>query len=79
MSRKDCSADNFRAEGCFGRLKVEFFFWKNWGRTDLDEFISILDEYLRWYRDIRLKSDLGYLSPRQHRQSLGLLPKASKI
>ncbi|WP_124061413.1 IS3 family transposase [Gordonibacter sp. Marseille-P4307] len=69
----------FRAEGFFGGLKGEFLFWENWGGIGLDKFVCMLDEYLRRYRDVRLKSDLGYLSPRQHRRSLGLLPKASKV
>lgn len=32
----------------------------------------MLDAYLRWYRDIRIKSDLDYRSPMQHRRDLGL-------
>lgn len=27
----------------------------------------------RWYRDVRLKSDLGYKSPMQYRRDLGLI------
>ena len=34
--------------------------------------IVSLDDYLSWYRDGRLKSDLGYMSPAQYRRSLGL-------
>ena len=30
MSRKGCSPDNARAEGLFGRLKVEFFLGRDW-------------------------------------------------
>jgi len=35
--------------------------------------IHMLDAYLRWYRDVRLKSDLGYKSPMQYRRDLGLI------
>ena len=73
MSRKGCSPDNARAEGFFGRLKTEFFIGRDWEGTGLDEFAARLDDYLRWYRDERLKSDLGYRSPMQYRRDLGLL------
>ena len=63
MSRKGCSPDNARAEGFFGRLKIEFFYGRDWSGVALDEFADMLDAYLRWYRDVRLKSDLGYKSP----------------
>ena len=66
MSRKGCSPDNARAEGFFGRLKVEFFYGRDWSGV-------ALDAYLRWYRDVRLKSDLGYKSPMQYRRDLGLI------
>ena len=73
MSRKGCSPDNARAEGFFGRLKIEFFHGRDWGGVTLDEFADMLDAYLRWYRDVRLKSDLGYKSPMQYRRDLGLI------
>ena len=72
-SRKGCSPDNARAEGFFGRLKVEFFYGRDWSGVSLDEFADMLDAYLRWYRDVRLKSDLGYKSPMQYRRDLGLI------
>ena len=37
-----------------------------------DEFIAMLDDYMRYYRDIRIKESLGWMSPRQYRKSLGL-------
>ena len=59
-------------EGFFGRLKVEFFFGHDWQDVSMEEFMETLDDYLSWYRDGRLKSDLGYMSPAQYRRSLGL-------
>ena len=73
MSRKGCSPDNARAEGFFGRLKIEFFYERDWSGVTLEEFTDMLDAYLRWYRDVRLKSDLGYKSPMQYRRDLGLI------
>lgn len=72
MSRKGRSPDNSRMEGFFGRLKVEFFFGHDWQGVSMEEFMETLDDYLSWYRDGRLKSDLGYMSPAQYRRSLGL-------
>ena len=62
-----------RAEGFFGRLKMEFFYGRDWSGVALDEFADMLDAHLRWYRDVRLKSDLGYKSPMQYRRDLGLI------
>ena len=73
MSRKGCSPDNSRAEGFFGRLKVEFFYGRGWRGVSIEEFMEMLDGYLVWYRDKRRKSDLGYMSPKQYRMSLGLI------
>ena len=73
MSRKGCSPDNARCEGFFGRLKVEFFYGRDWDGVTIEEFIAMLDAYLRWYRDIRIKSDLDYKSPMQYRRDLGLV------
>lgn len=72
MSRKGCSPDNSRMEGFFGRLKVEFFYGRDWRDVTMDEFIEMLDGYMVWYRDGRRKSDLGYVSPMQYRRNLGL-------
>jgi len=72
MSRKGCSPDNARCEGFFGRLKIEFFYGCDWTGVTIEEFMEMLDSYLRWYRDVRVKSDLGYRSPMQYRRDLGL-------
>lgn len=37
----------------------------------LDEFIDILDNYLVWYNEQRIKLSLGGMSPIEYRQSLG--------
>ena len=72
MSRKGCSPDNARCEGFFGRLKIEFFYGCDWAGATIEEFMGMLDAYLRWYRDVRIKSDLDYRSPMQYRRDLGL-------
>lgn len=60
-------------EGFFGRLKIEFFHGCDWTGVTLEEFMGMLDAYLRWYRDVRIKGDLDCRSPMQYRRDLGLL------
>lgn len=47
MSRKGCSPDNARCEGFFGRLKIEFFHGCDWAGVTIEEFMGMLDAYLR--------------------------------
>lgn len=72
MSRKACSPDNAACEGFFGRLKTEMFYPRDWRSTTIAQFVGALDDYIRWYNEKRIKSSLGYLSPIEYRESLGL-------
>ena len=67
MSKKACSPDNSACEGFFGRLKNEMFYGKSWVGYSIDEFVMLLDEYLHWYNEKRIKKSLGYLSPLEYR------------
>jgi transposase InsO family protein/transposase-like protein len=71
MSKKACSPDNSACEGFFGRLKNEFFYYRDWEGVSVDEFIERLDSYMRYYREERIKKSLGWMSPAQYRRSLG--------
>lgn len=73
MSKKGCSPDNSAMEGFFGNLKNEFFYYRDWTETGIEEFIEQLDEYMKYYRDKRIKESLGWMSPSQYRKSLGLV------
>lgn len=73
MSKKGCSPDNSACEGFFGRLKNEFYYGLRWENTSIDEFIELLDDYLHWYNNKRIKLSLGGLSPIEYRKSLGLV------
>ena len=73
MSKKGCSPDNSACEGFFGRLKNEFFYYRSWRGVSIDEFIELLDEYIHWYSEKRIKESLGGMSPMEYRQSLGLV------
>lgn len=72
MSRKGCSPDNAACEGFFGRLKTELFYPRNWQDITIEQFIQIVDSYIRWYNEKRIKISLGSLSPIEYRVSLGL-------
>ena len=73
MPGKGCSPDSARCEGFFGRLETEFFHGCDWAGVTIEKFMDMLDAYLRWYRDVRIKGDLDYRSPMQYRRDLGLL------
>ncbi|APR35908.1 IS3 family transposase [Paraburkholderia sp. SOS3] len=72
MSRKGCSPDNAACEGFFGRLKTELFYSRDWQTVSTDQFIEVVDSYIRWYNEKRIKISLGALSPIEYRESLGL-------
>lgn len=72
MSRKGCSPDNAACEGFFGRLKTELFYRRSWQDTSIDQFIAMVDGYIRWYNEKRIKVSLGSLSPLEYRASLGI-------
>ena len=72
MSKKGCSPDNSACEGFFGRLKNEFFYYRDWGGVAVDSFIELLNEYIVFYNERRKKQSLGWMSPRQYRASRGL-------
>lgn len=73
MSKKGCSPDNSACEGFFGRLKNEMFYGRPWDGISVKQFIDMLDDYLHWYNEERIKLSLGGMSPLEYRQSLRLV------
>lgn len=73
MSKKGYSPDNSACEGLFGRLKNEMFYNRDWKGVSIPEFIDVLNEYLVWYNEKRIKVSLGNMSPVEYRQSLRLV------
>ena len=59
-SKYSCSPDNAAAEGFFGRLKQEFFHKRSFAGVSMDGFINMLDGYMVWYRDKRIKTEFGH-------------------
>jgi len=72
MSKKGCSPDNSACEGFFGRMKNEMFYGLLWMDVPIEAFIQIIDDYMVWYREKRIKISLGGMSPLEYRQNLGL-------
>lgn len=68
MSKKACSPDNSACEGFFGRLKNEFFYYRDWRNVTYDEFKRKLTEYICYYNERRKKESLGWLSPNDYRR-----------
>ena len=69
---RSCSPDNAACEGFFGRLKNELFYPRDWKSTTIEQFIEVVDSYIRWYNEKRIKISPGALSPIEYRESLGL-------
>jgi len=72
MSSKGSPPDNAACEGVFGRIKNEMFYRRTWSGVSIDKFMDILNEYLYWYNEERIKMSLGAMSPLEYRKSLGL-------
>lgn len=72
MSAKGRSPDNAAAEGLSGRLKQEFFHKRSFKGVSMGEFIDMLDDYMVWYRDKRIKTEYG-TSIMDRRRELGLV------
>lgn len=72
MSKKGCSPDNSACEGFFGRMKNEMFYGRSFAGVTIETFIQIINDYITWYNTKRIKASLGYMSPMEYRQSLGL-------
>lgn len=71
MSKKACPPDNAACEAFFGRLKNEFFYYRDWADVSFEEFSGRLDRYIDYCNKQRKKKSLGWMSPVEYRLSLG--------
>jgi transposase InsO family protein len=55
------------------RIKNEFYYGKVWTKVSLKEFIVLINNYIHWYNEKRIKESLGYMSPVEYRESLGII------
>ena len=72
MPGKGCSPDNSACEGFFGHLKNEMFYNQSWLGVSTEQFVGILDRYIQWYNEKRIKMSLGAMSPIDYRKRFGL-------
>lgn len=72
MSKKGCSPDNSACEGFFGRLKNEMFYNRSWQDVSIEQFVDVLNSYIQWYNEKRIKMSLGAMSPIDYRKSIGI-------
>ena len=71
--RKDVHRITLPARDFFGHLKNEMFYNRSWQGIGTKQFIPILNDYLIWYREKRIKLSLHGLSPIEYRRKLGLI------
>jgi putative transposase len=65
MSRKGTCLDNAVIEGFFGHLKEELFHHTKF--PSVEAFTAELDDYMRWYNNVRTHTRLEGLSPVEYR------------
>ena len=49
------------------------FYNYDWTGVSISEFIDILNKYLVWYNEKRIKISLANISPRENQQKLELI------
>jgi len=52
--------------------KNGMFSIRSWFGVSIEEFCALLDDYIYWYHEKRIKLSLGGKSPLMYRRSLGL-------
>lgn len=55
LSKKGSSPDNSACEGLLKRMKVEMFFGRSWVGWSIGNFMDILDCYIHWYNEQRIR------------------------
>ena len=68
MSRKGNCHDNAVMENFFGIMKQEMYYGAIY--RNFDELKSAIDQYIKYYNELRIKAGLGYLSPVEDRKSV---------
>jgi len=65
MSRKGNCLDNSPMENFFGILKQEMFYGEEF--ENYDDLKNIIEEYIKWYNEDRIKTKLNGMSPVMYR------------
>ena len=69
MSRKGNSMDNGLIENFYGILKCEMFYGQETKYKSINELMSAIDDYIRYYNTERIKIKLNGRTPSQFRSS----------
>ena len=69
MSGKGNCLDNAIIEGFFGHLKAELLY--NQTFNSVEHFVEELHEYIRYYNEERIRSNLGYVTSIEYRLRAG--------
>jgi len=48
------------------------FYNRSWQDVSIEQFVDVLNIYIQWYNEKRIKMSLGAMSPRDYRKSIGL-------
>ena len=64
MSWKGSCLDNTMAENCFGIMKSELLYVEKF--ESVEDFVKVLEEYIEYYNNNRIKSRLKRRSPMQY-------------
>ena len=66
------TADYAEHGRCIATTVEALGYSRDWKGTTIAQFIEVVDSYIRWYNEKRIKISLGALSPIEYRVSLGL-------
>jgi len=47
------------------------FYNRSWQDVSIEQFVNMLNRYIRWYNEKRIKMSLGAMNPMDYRRSLG--------
>lgn len=72
-SKKGCSPNNAACEVFLDGLRMSSFMVVLDGLIYIEDFIELLDEYLQWYNNQRIKLSLGGVSIVKYRASMSFL------
>ena len=53
-------------------MKNEMFYGFSWQGVSIGEFVQVINDYMMWYREKRMKESLGGSSPLECRQNFEL-------
>lgn len=75
MSCKGNSGDNAACEGFFRRMKTEMYYGQIWAITS--QLQDAINQYITFYNNERIKTSLGGVTIKEHRDTLIKHPKNS--